>query len=370
MAYQVILVEDEPSLLDEMIATLKSSPEFNLAATYKSIADAVGQSSIFRPDLFLIDVDSEDALNNIPMFVDIFPNAKILGLVSNWGADISMSVVEAGALGCIIKPFTVKDILDAIDLYEHRGRKGLSRIISFFSPKGRAGRTTAAAILGLLISKKSNERVALIDADLQFGDLPIFFDIEPKQTVVEASQDVKMLNPLNLKPYFYRLSRHLYLLSSPDRPEYAELVESKSLVDVVRMSCNLFRYVLIDLPAGFNPISIAMSQLSDTVMIMAMINNGFEIQHMKRALDVSQSLHSPESRKKIYTVFTRVNPCTEEEKRKIEAQLGYPVSYILPNEYQMISLANSGRISKGLPEDSLLMKNINAIAEGIINGTR
>lgn len=368
MAYQVILVEDEPSMLDEMIATLKSSTEFNLAATFKSVNDAVGQSSVFRPDLFLIDVDSADALKNIPVFVDIFPNAKILGLVSNWVADIAASVIDAGALGCILKPFAVQDILDAIELYEKRGRRGLSRIISFFSPKGRAGRTTAAAVLGLLISEKSNERVALIDADLQFGDLPIFFDIEPKQTVVEAAQDVKMLNPLNFKPYFHHVQKNLYLLSSPDRPEYAELVESENLVDVVRLACNLFRYVLIDLPAGFNPISIAMSQLSDTVVLMAMINNGFEIQHMKRALEVSKSLER--QAKKIYTVFTRVNPCTEEEKRKIEAQLGYPVTDILPNEYKMISLANSGRIAKGLPRESLLMKNLEAIADGIISGTR
>lgn len=368
MAYQVILVEDEPSMLDEMIATLKSSTEFNLAATFKSVNDAVGQSSVFRPDLFLIDVDSADALKNIPVFVDIFPNAKILGLVSNWVADIAASVINAGALGCILKPFAVQDILDAIELYEKRGRRGLSRIISFFSPKGRAGRTTAAAVLGLLLSEKSNERVALIDADLQFGDLPIFFDIEPKQTVVEAAQDVKMLNPLNFKPYFHHVQKNLYLLSSPDRPEYAELVESENLVDVVRLACNLFRYVLIDLPAGFNPISIAMSQLSDTVVLMAMINNGFEIQHMKRALEVSKSLER--QAKKIYTVFTRVNPCTEEEKRKIEAQLGYPVTDILPNEYKMISLANSGRIAKGLPEDSLMMKTLSTIAEGVINGTR
>lgn len=368
MAYQVILVEDEPSMLDEMIATLKSSTEFNLAATFKGVNDAVGQSSVFRPDLFLIDVDSADALKNIPVFVDIFPNAKILGLVSNWVADIAASVIDAGALGCILKPFAVQDILDAIELYEKRGRRGLSRIISFFSPKGRAGRTTAAAVLGLLISEKSNERVALIDADLQFGDLPIFFDIEPKQTVVEAAQDVKMLNPLNFKPYFHHVQKNLYLLSSPDRPEYAELVESENLVAVVRLACNLFRYVLIDLPAGFNPISIAMSQLSDTVILMAMINNGFEIQHMKRALEVSKSLER--QAKKIYTVFTRVNPCTEEEKRKIEAQLGYPVTDILPNEYKMISLANSGRIAKGLPEDSLMMKTLSTIAEGVINGTR
>lgn len=367
MTYQTILVEDDPYMLDEMIAELKNSTDFNLAATYKNINEALGQSSIFRPDLFLINVSSADALKNIPVFVDIFPNAKVLGLVSFWNADISKDIIEAGALGCILKPFSSKDILDALDLYAKRGKSGLSRIISFFSPKGRAGRTTAAALLGLIISEKTDERVALIDSDLQFGDLPIFFDIEPKQTVVDAVQDVKMLTPLNLLPYFFRIKHHLYLLSSPDRPEYAELVDKDSLVDVVRLSCNLFKYVFIDLPAGLNPISIALSQLSDTSIVMAMINNGFEIQHVKRTLEISHQMGTHD--KRIYTVFTRVNPCNDEEKMKIEYKLGYPVSYILPNEYQMISLANSGRISKGLPENSLMMKILTDIAEGIIKGT-
>ena len=368
MAYQTILVEDEPSMVDEIIAELKKSTEFNLAATYKTINAAIGQSSIFRPDLFFINVDSAENLKNIPVFVDIFPNAKILGLVSFWNADIAKDIIDAGALGCIIKPFVVKDVLDAINLYQKRGKSGLSRIISFFSPKGRAGRTTAAALLSLIISDKTDERVALIDADLQFGDLPIFFDIEPQQTVVDAVQDVHMLTPINLLPYYYRIKSHLYLLSSPDRPEYAELVDKDSLVDVVRLSCNLFKYVFIDLPAGFNPISIALSQLSDTSVIMAMINNGFEIQHVKRTLELSQQMGTHD--KRLYTVFTRVNPCNDEERMKIESQLGYPVSDILPNEYQMISLANSGRIAKGLPENSLMMKNLTGIAEGIINGTR
>ena len=368
MAYQTILVEDDPAMLDEIIAELKNSTDFNLAVTYKSINEALGQSSIFRPDLFLINVDSADALKNIPVFVDIFPTAKVLGLVSFWNADIAKDIIAAGALGCILKPFAAKDILDALDLYNKRGKSGLSRIISFFSPKGRAGRTTAAALLGLIISEKTDERVALIDADLQFGDLPIFFDIEPKQTVVDAVQDVKMLTPLNLLPYFYRIKRHLYLLSSPDRPEYAELVDKDSLVDVIRLSCNLFKYVFLDLPAGLNPISIALSQLSDTSVIMAMINNGFEIQHIKRTLEISHQMGSND--KRIYTVFTRVNPCNDEARMKIESKLGYPVSDILPNEYQMISLANSGRIAKGLPENSLMMKTLNDIAEGIINGTR
>ena len=46
MTYQTILVEDDPYMLDEMIAELKNSTDFNLAATYKNINEALGQSSI------------------------------------------------------------------------------------------------------------------------------------------------------------------------------------------------------------------------------------------------------------------------------------------------------------------------------------
>ena len=368
MAYRVIIIENNQEMLDNMVAMLKKSSDFVVTSTYKNANAAISQSGIFQPDLFLINVEDSESLNMIPAFVDIFPNANILGLVSNWNADIARDTIAGGALGCILKPFDVQDIKEALRLYKIRGKSGLSRIISFFSPKGRAGRTTAAAVLALAIAKKSGERVALIDADLQFGDLPIFFDVEPKQTVVDAAQDVQLLNPLNFEPYFYKIKEGLYLLSSPDRPEYAELVETESLVNVVRLSCNLFRYVLIDLPAGFNPTSVSMCELADTNVIMAMINNGFEIQHMKRAIGMFKTWI--DYGKKIYTVFTRVNPCTEEEKLKIQAQLGFPVTNVLPNEYKMISIANSGRISKGLPMDSLMMQTISEIADDIISGKK
>ncbi|MBR1730034.1 MAG: P-loop NTPase [Selenomonadaceae bacterium] len=369
MPYQVILIESDQVLLNNMIATIKKSSEFELAATFKTANAALGQSSIFRPDLFLVDVDNPDSLNMIPAFIDIFPDAKILGMMSLWNPNIAQKSLEAGALGCILKPFTADDIIKSLELYTLRGKNKPARLISFFSPKGRAGRTTMAAILALGLAKKSGERVALIDADLQFGDLPIFFDVEPEQNVVDATQDIKMITPLNFEAYFHKIKDNLYLLSSPDRPEYAELVDIESFVDVVRMSCNLFRYVLVDLPAGFNPLSIGTCKLSDTVVVMAMINNGFELQHVKRTLEMFKN-YSPGDDKKIYTVFTRVNPCTEEERLKLERKLGYPVTDVLPNEYRMISVANSGRLSRNLPLESQLVKEVDRIAEDIMSGKR
>ncbi|MBQ7453491.1 MAG: hypothetical protein IJS69_00320 [Selenomonadaceae bacterium] len=364
MPYRVIIVEDEKETLDEMVGVLRRAADFEVVATYKRAKDALGQASMFQPNLFFVNVENEEMLNAIPNFVRMFPGAYILGTMFQWDPLIAQRTSMGGATGCIIKPFSAKNVLDYLKLYTIRGQHKPAKLITFFSPKGRAGRTTLAAILSLLIADKTGERVALVDADLQFGDLPIFFDVEPKRTVVDATQDIKLLTPVSLEPYFCPIKEGVSLLASPERPEYAELVAPDSLVEVVMMSESIFRYVLVDLPAGFNPMSLNLSRIADVVFITTMINSGFEVNHAKKTMEMFDS--QADGRRKVHTVFTRVNPFTEEQRQKIADQLGYPVEVMIPNEYRMISVANSGRLAKGLPMDTLLMKTISEMADKII----
>lgn len=364
MAYRVIVIEDTPELLEDMVATLRKSPDFDVASTYRTATAAIGPAAMFNPNLLLINVDNEETLNTLTTFVDMFPGAYILGTMLQWDSFKAQRALESGITGCIIKPFNAKEVLEYLQLYTIRGKHKPARYISFFSPKGRSGRTTLISLLALLIAEKTGERVALIDADLQFGDLPIFFDAEPKRTIVDATQDIKLLTPMTFAPYFFELKKGISLLSSPDRPEYAELVSPENLVEVVMMTGNIFRYVLIDLPAGFNPLSLNICRISDVIFVTTMINSGFEIKHVKKTMEMFDS--QEDERYKVKTVFTRVNPYTEEERQKIASKLGYPVDVMIPNEYRMISVANSGRLSQGLPKDTLLMKTISKLADNVI----
>ena len=366
MAYKVIIVEDDSDMLNNMIGVLRRSPDFDVSATYKNVNDALGQASMFKPNLFLIDLEEDTMFNAVPAFVDAFPGAYILGMVTQWDPYLVRRALENGVTGCILIPFTALEVLEYLQLYSVRGQHKPPKLISFFSPKGRAGRTTLAAILALLIAEKTGEHVALIDADLQFGDLPIFFDIVPKRTVIDATQDIKLLTPVTFAPYFHQIKNGVYLLSSPDRPEYAELVAPDTLVEVVLMAGNIFRYVLVDLPSGFNPITLEVCKISDIVFVTTMINSGFEINHTRKAMEMFKA--QDDGRRQVRTVFTRVNPFTEAERLKISLYLGYTVDFMIPNEYRMISVANSGRLAKGLPMDTLLMKTISDMADNIISG--
>ena len=369
MKYRVILIEHDEDMLIKLSSVIKSSQQFDLVASYHDVKSALGQGSMFRPDLFLIDMEHAESLELISRFAVIFPRASILGTLLHWNEDIADRALAEGMQGCLLKPFSVNDIFNTLRLYEQRGKAKPSRVMAFFSPKGRSGRTTFASILAFELANKSGESVALIDADLQFGDLPIFFDVNPKHTIVEASHDINLLTPEGLLPYFQPLNDEKFcLLGSPLRPEYAELIEVEKLKKVVRMAGQLFRYVLVDLPSGFNPVSVSVCEQADTNFLVAMLNSGQEIEHMKRSMRLFETWG--EYGKRIYTVFTRVSPCNEEEKKNLEQDFGRSISDILPNEYILSNITASGRLLKDLPDDSKFVEYVSAIADDIVQEKR
>ncbi len=187
----------------------------------------------------------------------------------------------------------------------------------------------------------------------------------PKTTLMEAVRDINFLSPVTLNSYFLPIADNLRVLCGTRRPEYAEMVEIKAFTEVVDMARSMYRYVLIDLPSGFTPISIATAEVSDITYLAAMINGTFEIQHMKRTLDIFKVW--PDYEQRVKTVFTRVEPCDANEQSKLAEAMGYPVSSIIPNEYMLVSsAANNGQMAILEQPDSRFAQMVNQMADSII----
>lgn len=367
MDYQVILVENNRLMLERLSSVIRGTSGFSLAARYQQAGDALGQSAMFKPNIILLDIDEKGNLGLVPEFASAFPGAAILCISSHWDAKESDQIAQAGAKGYLVKPFSSEELTEAVQTFSKSGMAQGSEVLAFFSPKGKSGKTTLIANLAMSLAARSGEPVGIIDADLQFGDMAVFFNLEPKSTIVEATRDIKFLSPITLNPYFMAVpeAENIRVLCGTKKPEFAEMVEIAPFEDLVRMAQSLFRYVLIDLPPGFNPISVASAELADTTYMVAMVGGGFEVLHMKRALDVFKAW--PDYEQRVKTIFTRVSPCTEKEREILEQELGYPVSSIMPNEYLLVSAAaNSGRMAVDVQPDTPLSKNINRLSKDIM----
>ena len=353
-------------MLERLSSVVRNTKDFELVARYQQSGDALGQGAMFKPNMILLDIDeSDDDASLIEEFTTTFKGASVICMSAKWAASDSEAIAGAGARGFLIKPFTSEELQEAVKTFEKAGIAAGSDVISFFSPKGKSGKTTLIANLGMALAQKTGQQVGVIDADLQFGDMSVFFNLAPKTTIMEAVRDINFLSPVTLNSYFLPIAENLRVLCGTRRPEYAEMVDIKSFIEVVSMARSIYRYVLIDIPSGFTPISIATTEASDITYLVSMISGTFEIQHMQRALEIFKAW--PDYQERVKTVFTRVEPCDTNEQNKLAEALGYPKVSIIPNEYMLVSsAANNGQMAILEQPDSKFARFINQLADEII----
>lgn len=337
MSYRTVLIENNRMMLERLSSVIRNSPGFELSARYQTAGDALGQMQAFSPNLILLDIDAS------PMSVFFPISRRIAG-----------------------RPFTPDELQAAVRNADRASLRSSARVISFFSPKGKSGKTTLISNLAASIAKRTGEPVAILDCDLQFGDMAVFFNLNPQTTLVEAVRDIKFLSPVTLKSYFIDARRNLQILCGPAKPDLAESVTLDALTQLIHMTRSLYSYVLIDLPSGFSDISATACELSDETVLMAMYNGGYETMHMKRALEIFKAWD--DYRERIYPLFTRVSPFDDAEKERLSKELGYPVAAIIPNEYVRVSeAADNGRLVVDEDPGSPFAKAVDALAEKIIS---
>ena len=365
MEYRVVLVESNRLMLERLSSVIRNTKDFELVSRYQRAGDALGQGLVFKPNLILLDIDEEDNLSMLEDFTKTFTEADVICLSAKWAPSDSESIARAGAKGFLIKPFTSEELQEALRTFNKTGLSYGSNVLAFFSPKGKSGKTTLIANLGMALAQKTGQQVGVIDADLQFGDMSVFFNLAPKTTLMEAVRDINFLSPVTLNSYFLPIAENLRVLCGTRRPEYAEMVEIKAFTEVIDMARSMYRYVLIDLPSGFTPISIATAEASDITYLAAMINGTFEIQHMQRALEIFKAW--PDYEDRVRTIFTRVEPCDANEREKLAQSLGYPKVSVIPNEYMLVSsAANNGQMAILEQPDSKFARFVNQLADEII----
>src|SRR5205814_574467 len=107
---------------------------------------------------------------------------------------------------------------------EPAGKQG--RVIAITSPSGGVGRSTLAANLALALRSITEDRVALMDGSLRYGDQGVLLNVRSSRTIVDlchpqGGADVELLDTaLVAHPSGVRV------LLAPSSPEFGELVST------------------------------------------------------------------------------------------------------------------------------------------------
>ncbi len=214
------------------------------------------------------------------------------------------------------------------------------RVITVFSTKGGAGKSVLATNLGVILAQRAEGPVALVDADLQFGDIAVMLKLAPQHTIVDAVGSFDRLDVGFLESL---LATHqpsgLKVLPAPLEPAFADQIGAEQMNSIIRLLRTFCSYVVVDTPAYFNDVVLGLIEESDDVLLVAGMDIP-NIKNVKIGLQTLRLLNTPMN--KIHLILNRANSKVKLEVSEVERTLQVKADALIPSDIVVPQSVNKG----------------------------
>ena len=272
-------------------------------------------------------------------------------------ADVEGSVLRAairsGISDVLEAPLTISTVTDALreaERTQNRRRKvpttepapprSEGRIVTVMAAKGGSGKTVVASNVATLLARWGDPaRVVIADADLQFGDVALVLQVDPKHTVVNAAKEGERLDTEFLDSVLASHSSGLRVLAAPLEPAFADEVPSPRYTRILEMLRDSFDYVVVDTAPSFDERLLSILDKSDIVLFVVDMDLP-SVKNAKLALETLRILNYPAN--KIRLVLNRSNSKARLDVDEIERSLRLPISASVPSDALLPASVNEG----------------------------
>ncbi len=214
-----------------------------------------------------------------------------------------------------------------------------AQILSVYSAKGGSGKTMIATNLALLFTQRK-KKTLLIDASFYFGDVSLYLDINPKDTISELVQEGSNITIDTINSFTVLHSSGLNILPAPKSPESAEYITEEHIEKLLSIMRPYYDVIIIDLPVVLNNTTLAAIENSDTVLYVATP----DIASLKDVFQVQKVMQSLQQHDKFKLLLNRLGSGTLSLK-DIKNNCAYPIIGTLHEDEKTVSAS----ISKGSP---------------------
>jgi pilus assembly protein CpaE len=216
----------------------------------------------------------------------------------------------------------------------------LGQIITVFSTKGGAGKSVIAVNLAVVLARRSDRPVVLIDADLQFGDVAVMLKLAPQHTIVDAVANIDRLDAGLLQNLLVRHEPSgLMVLPAPLEPAFADQIGADDMVRIVEMLRGFASFVVVDTPAYFNDVVLGLIEISDDVLLVAGMDIP-NIKNVKIGLQTLRLLNTPMS--KLRLILNRANSKVKLDVGEVERTLQVKADSLIPSDVVVPQSVNRG----------------------------
>ena len=163
------------------------------------------------------------------------------------------------------------------------------RVIVVLSPKGGSGKTTISVNLAAVLAGQQPDRVALVDLDVQFGDVASSLQLTPSHTLVDVSRAAAKLDATTLKVFLTPHQSGLWILAAPATPAAADDTHSADAVAAIQLLAEQFATVVVDTGSGLDEHTLGAIELATDLVFVTTMDVS-SVRGLRKLLDVVDRL--------------------------------------------------------------------------------
>jgi pilus assembly protein CpaE len=267
----------------------------------------------------------------------------LLGEAFESGVDDIVTLPTDSSAG--VDAAVVRQLVFALEKAVMRKRGGsepkteaVRNVICVLGLKGGSGKTLTATNLGVSLAM-AGRSVALMDLDLQFGDLALAMGITPVRTIYDLVRSGGSLDAGKLDDFLVDHPSGARALLAPVRPDQAAIITVSFLAEVERLLSEMFEFVVIDTPPAFTPEVISAIDSSTDVLVVAM-RDTLSLKNTKLGLETLERMEYDRRRMKL--LLNRANTNVGIERDDVLAILGRDVDVLVPSNRDITRSINQG----------------------------
>lgn len=316
---------------------------FTLAATQASVDAALAAAN--EPDIVVLDSATAAGApaEAVRVLLRRWPHVCVI-VTGGTPATISHAVA-AGARGFLLKPYTPADLVGALresvestKLMSHP-TPARGHVVAVYSPKGGSGCSTIAVGLAVLSAGRPGSSVALIDLDLQFGDVAVMLDLQTPNSIVDLLGHER-LDAALVNDTFVRHASGVRVLAAPPDLARVATIDPVEVVATVEALREHFDLIVCDLWPSLDALTAGVLRVADSAILVTKP----EVPALKSMTRFLSARDLEMDMGNAIVVANRVPTKGAPSLDDIERSLGRPVSIAVPSD----GLAVVDAINRGI----------------------
>lgn len=263
-------------------------------------------------------------------------------VVGEQGTDVQIlrQAMHAGARDFLTHPVAQAEMATALQRIAQERVASVagapSRLTVMVNAKGGSGATLLTCNVAHIMAEAAQLRVAVLDMDVQFGTLPLYLDLTPEQSILQALKVAETLDTVALEAYMAKHDSGLHVLCAiPDGVVLPGEISTERVDRLLSLAMQGYEHVIVDLPRQIDLLTAGIMERADQVVVV-MEQSVTHVRDASRLITIlNQEVAIPANR--IVLVVNRYQAKSAVSIADIQRALKRTPPILVPNDFKHVT---------------------------------